>query len=365
MLELATEVRWQDKRFQLPMERILLTEKLGYDAVFTAEGYGSEAMVPLGFIAAHTRKLKLGTKILQVSGRPPVIAATSFQTLDHLSGGGRVIAGLGSATPMQREGFEGRAWGNPVTRMRDYVTILRQAFAGKALDHPGQEWAAPYRGPDNKGLAPQTLGLDVISAIPIVIASAHPQMTALAGEIGDGWTPPSWGIGAAPTFHAMLEKGFARAGGGKSLENFKIWVHVDVLVDKDVRAAMRPFKEYTVHYAHLMRELMQARGYGELASYLEGVLGEMPETKLQAGEKTMDVKAWEHAVNSVPDDYIDGGWLVGPVDRIAERVKLWFDSGIHGLVIRYGVPFTHERIVENLDIYPAIAKAAGRGLRGA
>jgi len=186
MIELATEVRWQDRRFEVPMERILLSEKLGYDAVFTAEGYGSESLVPLGYIAAHTKWLKLGTRIMQVTGRAPAMAAMAYQTLNHLTGGNRVIAGLGSAAPLACEGFQGRPWGSPVKRMRDFVAILRQGLAGQAINHKGEEWSAPYRGSCAKGIEPAALGLDVISEIPIIIGASGPQMTTLAAEIGDG-----------------------------------------------------------------------------------------------------------------------------------------------------------------------------------
>ena len=131
MIELATEFRWQDRRLDMPMERILLTEKWGYDAVFTCEGVGAESLVTAGYFAAHVKHMKVGTRIMSVTGRPPAVAVAAFQGLNHLTGGNRVICGLGSGTPMQREGFEGRPWGKPVRRMRDYVTLLRQGFAGQ------------------------------------------------------------------------------------------------------------------------------------------------------------------------------------------------------------------------------------------
>jgi alkanesulfonate monooxygenase SsuD/methylene tetrahydromethanopterin reductase-like flavin-dependent oxidoreductase (luciferase family) len=206
MIELATEVRWQDRRFEVPMERILLSEKLGYDAVFTAEGYGSESLVPLGYIAAHTKRLKLGTRIMQVTGRSPATAAMAYQTLNHLTGGNRVIAGLGSAAPLACEGFQGRPWGRPVKRMRDFVAILRQGLAGQAFNHQGEEWSAPYRGPGAQGIEPAALGLDVICEIPIIIGASGPQMTTLAAEIGDGWMPPGWTPGIMPVFRPLLGK---------------------------------------------------------------------------------------------------------------------------------------------------------------
>jgi len=364
MIELATEVRWQDRRFEVPMERILLSEKLGYDAVFTAEGYGSESLTPLGYIAAHTRRLKLGTRISQVTGRTPAIAAMAYQTLNHMAGGKRVIAGVGSASPQACEGFQGRAWGNPLKRMRDFVAILRQGLAGQPINHQGQEWSAPYRGPGARGLAPAAIGLEVISEIPIVIAASGPRMTTLAAEIGDGWMPPGWAPGMMPVFRPFLEKGFARAG-GKSLADFQIWSHVDVLVNDDVRAAMRPFKEYVVTWSQMQRPFMEARGYAELANRLAELIeagkGQDAEARLQAGGNLLEGKLWEEAVAAVPDEYIDEGWLVGPVARIRERVKPWFDCGLTGLIVRYGPQLTHDRNLENLDVFAAIAEAARKG----
>lgn len=364
MIELATEVRWQDRRFHVPMERILLSERVGYDAVFTAEGYGSEGLVPLGYIAAHTRKLKLGTRITEVTGRPPAVSAMAFQTLNHLSGGDRVIVGLGSAAPTACEGLQGRPWGNPVKRMRDYVAIMRQALAGVPLDHSGTEWSAPYRGPGAHGIEPTVIGLDVISEVPIMIGASGPQMTALAAEIGDGWMPPGWAPGLMPAFRPLLEQGFARAGNGKSLADFKIWAHVDMLVDDDVQRAMRPYKEYVVTWSHMQRPFMEARGYADLADRLAELIaagsGEDAESRLHAGHNLLEGKLWEEALDAVPDEYIDDGWLVGPVERIQKRVEPWFDCGLTGLVVRYGHQLTHEPMVENLDAFAAIAEAAGK-----
>ena len=362
MIELATEVRWQDRRFEVPMERILLSERLGYDAVFTAEGYGSESLVPLGYIAAHTKRLKLGTRIMQVTGKAPAVAAMAFQTLNHLSGGNRVIAGLGSAAPLACEGFQGRPWGSPVKRMRDFVAILRQGLAGQAINYQGEEWSAPYRGPGAMGIEPAAIGLDVISAVPIIIAASGPQMTTLAAEIGDGWMPPGWAPGIMPLFRTLLEKGFAHAGAVKTLKEFKIWSHVDVLVDDEVRAAMRPFKEYVVTWSRMQRPFMEARGYRDLADRLAELIeagkGHDAEARVQTGGNLLEGKLWEEALDAVPDEYIDEGWLVGPVQRIRQRAKSWFDCGLTGLIVRYGPQLGHDHNVENLEVFKAIAEAA-------
>jgi alkanesulfonate monooxygenase SsuD/methylene tetrahydromethanopterin reductase-like flavin-dependent oxidoreductase (luciferase family) len=284
-----------------------------------------------------------------------------------MAGGDRVIVGLGSAAPMAAEGFQGRPWGKPVARMRDYVAIMRQALGGQKLDHQGPEWSTPYKGPGALGVEPAAIGLDAISDVPIMIAASGPQMTKLAAEIGDGWMPPGFAPGLMPSFVPLLEEGFAKAGGGKSLDGFKIWTHVDVLVDDDVRAAMRPFKEYVVTWSHMQRPFMEARGYPDLADRLAELIaaggGADAEARVQAGGNLLEGKAWEEALDTVPDEYIDEGWLVGPVERIRKRCVAWFDCGITGLIIRYGPQLTHDRNVENLEVFQAIAEAAGKAPR--
>jgi len=361
VIQLATEVRWQDHRFEVPMERILRSEQLGYDAVFTPEGPGSEAMVPLGYIAAHTRRLKLGTRIIGVTGRAPAMAAKAFETLDHITGGGRVIAGLGSGSAMQSESCEGRPWGNPVRRMRDYVALMRQGLAGQPFDHEGEEWSAPYRGPGALGLGTRGIELELLGQIPILVAAAHPQMITLAAEIADGWFPPAWAPGILPAYRPLLEAGVGRAGGGKTLADVHIWTQLDAFVDDDVRVAMRPFKEYVVALFGIHRPTMEARGYVDLAERLaELIAAGSGETRKRVGLSVMDGKRWEEAVAAVPDEYIDDGWLVGPVSRIRERVVPWFDCGLTGIIVRQGAPLSPDPVVDNLDLLAAIAEAAGK-----
>lgn len=370
MVEIATEIRWQESHFSLPMERILLSERLGFDAVFTAEGFGSDALTPLGYLACATKRLKLGTRIIEVTGRPPALTAMSLLTLDHMSGGGRIIAGLGSAAPQAREGLQGMPWGKPVRRMRDFVTILRQGLNGEAIDHAGQEWQAPYRGPDAMGVAPSPLGIRPGGEIPVCIAASGPQVTALAGEIGDGLMPPGYALGLRDYFAGMLQPGFDKAGNGKSMDGFQMIAHVDMLVDDDVRAAMRPFKEYVVTWSQMHRGIMEARGYKDVADRLSELIAQdpgasSPEERLHAGQNFLVDPLWEEAIAAVPDEYIDDAWLVGPVARIEERARLWRDSGLTCMVVRYGDQLSHAPIVENLDAFAAVARAFGKAPLGA
>jgi alkanesulfonate monooxygenase SsuD/methylene tetrahydromethanopterin reductase-like flavin-dependent oxidoreductase (luciferase family) len=306
---LATEVRWQDRRFGVPLERIRLSEELGYDAVFTAEGFGSDALTPLGFVAANTTRLKLGTRIIQVSARSARTAARSLTTLDHMAGGGRVIAGLG-----------GTRSDTPVAEMRAYAIELRQTF--------------------------DEIGLDKLSDIPVMIAATGPQMVRLAAEIGDGWMPSFFTPGTLPAFQPLLDAGFARSG-RTNADAFQVWAHVDMLVDDDVRAAMRPFKEYTATWSAMQRPMIEARGYHEMAERLAELV--------PAGRM-------DEAIDAIPDEYIDEGWLVGPVERIRGRAVRWLESEVTGLVFRYGAQVGADRSgePENLDAFRAVAEAAGR-----
>jgi alkanesulfonate monooxygenase SsuD/methylene tetrahydromethanopterin reductase-like flavin-dependent oxidoreductase (luciferase family) len=368
VVEIATEVRWQDARYEVPMERILLSEELGFDAVFTAGGYGCEEITGLGYIAALTKRLKLGTRLMEVTGRAPAIAAMQFLTLDHMTGGGRIIAGVGTGSPVSSEALQGRPWGKPVRRMRDFVSILRQGLAGEHLDYEGTEWSAPYRGPGNLGTQPSKIGLEVISEIPVIVAAAGPQMSTLAAEIGDGWMPPGWAPGVEPALLPLLEAGFAKAGGGKGIDGFQIWAHVDMNCHDDVREAMRPFKEYVVTWAAMQRPFMEARGYPELADQILAIIEEATaagaadrsEARVMEGLPPLDEPYWQRALDAVPDEYIDEGWLVGSPQRIKERVAPWLDCGLTGVIFRYGPQMNHDRQYENLDAFRAVAAAAGR-----
>jgi alkanesulfonate monooxygenase SsuD/methylene tetrahydromethanopterin reductase-like flavin-dependent oxidoreductase (luciferase family) len=374
VIQLGTEIRWQDRHFEVPLERILLSERLGYDAVFTAEGWGSECFTPLAFVAAHAKHLKLGTRVARITGRSAVTLAMTYRTLDHLAGGGRVIAGLGNGDPVLAETVDGVPWGGrPAARMRDTVAIMRQSFAGEPVEHRGSVVSVPYRGPDAQRdplgapLPPARVGLDPVPEIPIMLGASFPRTIAQAAEIADGWMPANFAPGMLEEFRPLLERGFSRAGGGKTLADFAIWAHVDVNVDDDVRTAMRPFKEYVITWSQRQRRFMEARGYGHVPDHLREILFPGEEgiepaafaVRVQAMPKTGP--RWDAALDAVPDEYVDeGNWLAGPLPRIRTRVARWLDCGLTGLVVRYGHQFTHDRMAENLDVFRVIAEAAGK-----
>src|SRR5207247_1468071 len=172
------------------VELVQFAESLGYDSVWTAEAYGSDAIVPLAWIGARTSTIKLGTAIMQMPGRTPAMTAMTAATLDAYSGG-RLLLGLGLSGPQVVEGWHGQPYGKPLAKTREYVEIVRSVFAREApLEHHGPHYDIPYRGPDATGLGkPLKSILHPRHDIPIYLAAIGPKNVALAAEIADGWLP--------------------------------------------------------------------------------------------------------------------------------------------------------------------------------
>src|SRR5262245_14094311 len=148
-MKLGLALGYSGAHLQLPVERVQLAERLGFDSVWTAEAYGSDAVTPLAYLAAVTKRIRLGTGIMQLAARTPAAAAMAMGTLDALAGRGRVIAGLGVSGPQIVEGWYGQPWGSPYWRLRDYVAILRKIFARMGpVKNDVTEIAVPYVGRD-------------------------------------------------------------------------------------------------------------------------------------------------------------------------------------------------------------------------
>lgn len=373
-MKIATEVPWQDRRFSIPIERIKRCERYGFDAVFTAEGIGNDALTPLAYLAAITNRMTLGTHIATLTARPPTVLAQALQTIDAMAGGGRVIAGIGGGFPSSSEGWHGKPWGKPLRRMRDYVDVVRQVFdtAGsydaegnpiettelfaernreqlnQTVSCQSSETSIPYAGPGALNVQPWVSALDRAPAPPVVLAAVGPQMISLTAEIADGWFPWGFAPGMLPAYEPWLAAGFERAGTSKRREDFEIWAIVDTLVTDDVKAGIDRFRSYVVEWAEPMRFQAEALGFTGLGDRLCELVA--------AGRH-------EEALAAVPDDYIDQLFLIGSHQRISERLKMWFESGATGLVFRYGPQVQtgkHADLVEDLDVWETIGKAAAR-----
>ncbi len=328
-MKLALSIGYSGARMALPVARVQRAEELGYHSVWTAEAYGSDALSPLAYLAAVTHKIKLGAGIIQLAARTPANAAMTAATIDAMSGGDRMLLGIGVSGPQIVEGWYGQPWGNPYGRLKDYVAIIRKIWERDGpVTHAGDEISLPYVGPGAAGLAkPLKSILHMNPKLPIYLGTGTEATVRLTGEIADGWLPLGFVPGAMPEYLPWLEQGFARAGGGKSLRDLEIVANCHVRLDNDVRTALAALKPETALYVGGMgarsknfhKTLMARRGFGDAAERVQELY--------LAGRK-------EEAAAAVPDEWIDQKSLVGPRARIIERFRAWAESGATILGVR-------------------------------
>jgi F420-dependent oxidoreductase-like protein len=332
-MKLGLSIGYSRAQLEIPVKLVQRAEELGYDSVWTAEAYGSDAVTPLAYLAALTKRIKLGTGIMQLAARTPANAAMSAATVDAMAGGGRFIAGIGVSGPQIVEGWYGQPWGKPSWRMRDYVAIMRKIFRREGpVTHDGREISLPYTGPGSAGLAkPLKSILHMNPDIPIYLATGNEATVKLTAEIADGWLPMGFIPGAMEEYRPWLEEGFRRAGNGKGFKDFAIQASVHVEVDNDVAGALARLKPEVALYVSGMghktknfhNDIMVRRGFGDAAQRIQELY--------LAGRK-------DEAIAAVPDDWVDMKSLVGPPARIRQRYRAWEDSGADSLSVRSRQP---------------------------
>ena len=327
-MKLGLVFGYSGRDMKLPIERILLAERLGYDSVWSAEAYGSDAWSPLAYIAALTKHIRLGTGIQQLAGRPPAMAAMQAATIDALAGGDRVIVGLGTSGPQIVEGWYGQPWGRPYYRVKDYVEIMRKVFKREApVTHDGREYQLPYRGPGALGIGkPLKSILHMNPDIPIWLGTGTETMVRLTGQIADGWLPLRMTPETIDEGKRWLQQGVERAGGGKTLNDIEIQSGVSVQITDDVQSAIDSFKPNIALYVGGMghqdinfhNDRMKAQGFVEAADRIQELY--------LAGRK-------DEAIAAVPDEFVDQAALLGPKERIRKRYRDWVDAGFTGLTV--------------------------------
>jgi F420-dependent oxidoreductase-like protein len=329
-LGLALDV-WASPDVRLPLDRVMQAERLGYDSVWSSEAYGADALTPLAYIAALTKRIRLATSVVQLSARTPAATAMAFATIDALAGPGRVVAGLGLSGPQVVEGWYGQPWAQPLARTRDAIAIMRQVFRREGpVAHDGRAIELPYRGPgatgEGKALKPM---LHTRSSIPVFLAAGGPANVALAAEIADGWLPMGFAPDNAPTFDAALADGAAR--GGRSPADVDTWASVTVRITDDVPATIAAAKPRIALYVGGMgsrrhnfhRDAMARRGYGDVANRIQELF--------LAGRR-------DEMAAEVPDEYVDDSGLYGSPVRIARRWKAWAGCRLTGVIVHAGQP---------------------------
>ncbi len=294
-------------------------ERLGYDIVFTAEAWGSDAFTPLAWIAAHTERIRLGTAVVQISARTPTATAMHTLTLDHLSGG-RVCLGLGVSGPQVVEGWYGQPFAKPLARTREYVDIIRQVLRREApVRSDGPHYPLPYQGPGawgmGKPLRPITHPLR--ADVPIFLGAEGPKNVALAAEIAQGWLPLYYSPYRPEVYAESLKE---------APEGFEILAGVNFHVTDDVKSGLMPMKATLGFYIGGMgaqkrnfhKELMARMGFEAEAERIQQLFLE--------GKRA-------EAVQLVPDAFCDEISLVGPPERIRDRLAAWRETPVTTLLV--------------------------------
>src|SRR5438046_6251276 len=227
------------------IEIVQEAERLGYDSVWTAEAYGSDAATILAWVAQATTTIRLGSAIFQMPARSAAMTAMTAATIDQLSDG-RMLLGIGSSGPQVAEGWHGQRFAKQLQRTREYVTVVRKALARERLEFHGETLELPL--PDGPGKALKLTIAPVQEQIPIYLAAIGPKNTMLAAEIADGWIPTLFSPEHVAEFRPLLEEGFARAGNGKGAGDFEIAPMVNVMVTDDVEAARDTMRHYIALY---------------------------------------------------------------------------------------------------------------------
>jgi len=296
-------------------------EGMGYDSVWAAEAYGSDAATILAFIAAGTHTLRLGSAIFQMPGRSPAMTAMTAASIDQLSGG-RMLLGIGSSGPQVAEGWHGQRFARQLQRTREYIEVVRMALARERVEYHGETIQLPLPGGPGKPL--KLMISPAQERIPIYLAAIGPKNTALAGEIADGWIPTLFSPENVAEFRALLEEGAARAG--RSLEGFDIAPVVNTYVSDDAERArnlMRPGMALYIggmgsREQNFYNRLVQRYGF-------EPEAAEIQELYL-SGRK-------EDAAAAIPAALIDTVSLCGRREAVRDRLDAFRDAGVGTLMI--------------------------------
>ncbi|MHB8329492.1 MAG: LLM class F420-dependent oxidoreductase [Acidimicrobiales bacterium] len=301
------------------LDQALEAERLGFDSVWTAEAYGSDALTPLAWWGSRTERIRLGTALCQLSARTPTAMAMAALTLDHLSGG-RFVLGLGVSGPQVVEGWYGQPFSKPLARTREYVSVVRQVLARRApVTNEGPHYPLPYPGGTGLGKALKAIVHPLRNEIPIVLGAEGPKNVALAAEIADGWFPIFFSPNHMGEFTASLDEGFARPGARRSAEDFEVIAFCPVVVDDDVERAADSFRpmlalyiggmgarEMNFHYEVFVRMGFEAEARKIQDLYLDG--------------------RKEEAASVVPTAMVENIALIGSRQKIGDELAQWRES---------------------------------------
>ena len=309
-------------------ELVAAAEEAGFDAVFTAEAWGSDAYTPLAWWGSATSRVRLGTSVVQLSARTPTACAMAALTLDHLSGG-RHILGLGVSGPQVVEGWYGQRFPKPLARTREYINIVRQVLAREApVASDGPHYPLPLTGDGTTGLGKNLKPIThpLRADIPIMLGAEGPKNVALAAEICDGWLPIFYSPRLGELYNEWLDEGFARPGARRSREDFEICATANIVITEDRTAALAAMKPYLALYmggmgaedTNFHADVYRRMGYAEVVDDV---------TKLFRSDRK------DEAARVIPDELVDDAAIVGDIDYVRKQVAAWEAVGVTMMVV--------------------------------
>jgi F420-dependent oxidoreductase-like protein len=309
-------------------ELIATAEEAGFDTVFTAEAWGSDAYTPLAWWGRETSRMRLGTSVIQMSARTPTACAMAALTLDHLSGG-RHILGLGVSGPQVVEGWYGAKFPKPLARTREYVDILRQVWAREApVRSDGPHYPLPLTGEGTTGLGKNLKPIThpLRADIPVMLGAEGPKNVALAAEICDGWLPIFYSPRIADMYNEWLDEGFARPGARRTRETFEICATAQVVVTDDRAGVMELMKPHLALYmggmgaedTNFHADVYRRMGYSEVVDDV---------TRLFRSDRK------DEAAKVIPDELVDDSAIVGNLDHVRQQIKAWEAAGVTMMVV--------------------------------
>ena len=336
-MKLGLMLGYSGPKLEIPLERVQLAERLGFDSVWTAEAYGSDAITPLAWLAAQTQRIRLGTAVMQLAGRTPAMAAMQIGTLDALAPG-RAICGIGVSGPQIVEGWYGQPWGKPYWRIRDYVQIMKKVFKpgrSRWLARWSRDLPALFKGEAFDGHR-QAAALDPAHEPRHPDLARHRYRHQCASDRGDRrrLVAAELRAGLARRVPSPRSRRASNArAGARAWKDFEIQAADQrVSVTDDIRAALqRPqarswrctWAAWGTSNKNFHNDMMVRRGYGDAARAHPGTVPRRPQDR------------WPPTA-AVPDEYIDEGALLGPPQRIRERYRAWEDAGVTGLTLNGG-----------------------------
>jgi F420-dependent oxidoreductase-like protein len=322
-------------------ELVAAAEEAGFDAVFTAEAWGSDAFTPLAWWGRDTARVRLGTSIVQMSGRSPASIAMHALTLDHLSGG-RVILGMGVSGPQVVEGWYGQPFAKPLARTREVVEIIRNVLAREApLTNDGPHHPLPYAGPGSVGLGKplKSITHPLRADLPIWLGAEGPKNVAQTAEIADGWIPIFYTPTSASMYQPWLDEGFARPGARHTRETFEIAATCHLQVTDDAQPVIDFLKPVVALYMGGMgakdqnfhKNVFERMGYRAVTDKVQELF--------LSGKR-------DEAAALIPDELVDDLHIIGDAAKVRDKVQEWESTGVTTLLLSLGSPDEVRQVAE-------------------